>query len=323
MRRGDFGSLPPGDRLIHKRMRDRTLYKLSESPLIVAGSFGTHEAAARIPRGATFIYHNAGWIRPRNLWRYVKIARQFRGKVRIIFATNEPSEARWLRLAGLDAVCTGQNMHVRENFFVPHRSITKDIDAVYTAQMSPFKRLELAGNIRNLFVITYQPGDSEWDLHSYAPALSHARFNERFITKEKVREIYQRSRVGLALSKFEGAMWASGEYLLCGLPVVSTVNRGGRDRYFEPWYATTVAADRGAIAAAVERFTKELPDADLIRQTVIGKMNKDRSALLALMKARLGMKFCDDTEEINRIWGGVPGIENHAIPTSDAETAFI
>ena len=44
--------------------------------------------------------------------------------------------------------------------------------------------------------------------------------------------MYNMSKIGLCLSKNEGAMYSSIEYLLCGLPVVSTKNTGGRDEFF-------------------------------------------------------------------------------------------
>jgi hypothetical protein len=56
---------------------------------------------------------------------------------------------------------------------------------------------------------------------------------EGFYRQLEVREIpawLNQARVGLCLSAYEGCMRASAEYLLCGLPIVSTPNIGGRDR---------------------------------------------------------------------------------------------
>ena len=188
--------------------------------------------------------------------------------------------------------------------------------------MAPFKRLHLAAQVHNLNVITYRRCQPEWDLHAYAPELSHSVYNSAFISREAVRDIYQSSRVGLALSKVEGAMFSSCEYLLCGLPVVSTPNRGGRDHYFESWYAPTVAADPIAIAAAVERLIAAPPDAEEIRHTVIAKMRRDRLALLELLTKRMGAKFGEADYELERLWGGSEGIEKYAVPVSEIVTTF-
>ena len=56
----------------------------------------------------------------------------------------------------------------------------------------------------------------------------------RDLNTEEVRRILVQSRCGLALSAQEGAMYASGEYLLAGLPVVTTRSRGGRDAFTIP-----------------------------------------------------------------------------------------
>lgn len=50
-----------------------------------------------------------------------------------------------------------------------------------------------------------------------------------FLPPAQVCAALNRGEVGLALSELEGACWASTEYLLCGLPVVSTPCSGGRE----------------------------------------------------------------------------------------------
>lgn len=54
-----------------------------------------------------------------------------------------------------------------------------------------------------------------------------------YFSIDKINEIYGQSRCGLILSAEEGACFAAMEYLLCGLPVVTTPNIGGRDEFFD------------------------------------------------------------------------------------------
>ena len=63
-----------------------------------------------------------------------------------------------------------------------------------------------------------------------------------------------RARVGLCLSEEEGAMFASIEYLLCGLPVVSTPNMGGRDFFFDEKFSQTVDPSEEAVRVGVEKM---------------------------------------------------------------------
>ena len=88
---------------------------------------------------------------------------------------------------------------------------------------------------------------------------------------QKVSGLLAHARVGLCLSAVEGHMRASIEYLLCGLPVVSTPSIGGRDRYYVREYCQVVDADPDAVAGAVRR----LAEADLDRTRIrshVGEM---------------------------------------------------
>lgn len=298
-------------------MKAHTVYILSREPLVVTGCFATLEQLQSADRPFTFLYHNAGWLRPRNLPRYLSARRAYRGDRRLVVIANEPSEARWLRLVGMESYAISHNIHVREQFFRPDPGMPKRYDAVYSAQMAAFKRLSLAGGIRNLYVVTYMNGAQEWDLHDYEPALRHAMFNRTFIPPEQVRDVYNASVVGLALSAKEGAMFASMEYLMCGLPVVTTRNRGGRDRYLTPLNSRVVAARPDAVARAVATYSASPPDVAAIREETLGLVRRDRLAYVDILHRRCGVRFESPESEVERLWGGESGIEKHALSVAD------
>jgi hypothetical protein len=59
---------------------------------------------------------------------------------------------------------------------------------------------------------------------------------------------------------------ASSEYLLCGIPVVSTPSKGGRDVWYDSY--NSIVVDRPtakSIKAAVQHFVDNPPDAQVIR----------------------------------------------------------
>ena len=74
-------------------------------------------------------------------------------------------------------------------------------------------------------------------------------------------------------------MRASMEYLLCGVPVVSTQNRGGRDFFFESDYCSTVEADPQTIARAVGDLPHRAPGPEEIRARTIEKIAHVRCIL--------------------------------------------
>lgn len=298
-------------------MRAQVVYQLSEDPLVVMGSFASYVAMGKLKRPFTFLYHNPGWIRARSLPRYLKLLRHFGKNARLHFITNEESEARWLMLLGQKATCLGHNLHVRDGFFTPDPATPKRYDAVYAATLAPYKRIELAREIERLAFVTYVTHQEEWDLHAYEPRLHHADFNRQFISREEVRERYRSSQVGLALSAAEGAMFSCTEYLLCGLPVVTTPNRGGRNRYLTPETSTTVAPDSQAIRKAVDRYCQSPPNPYKIRKITLNLMQRDRAAFIEILDRYGANQTSNPQSEMERIWGTEQGIEKFAIPLVD------
>jgi hypothetical protein len=71
-------------------------------------------------------------------------------------------------------------------------------------------------------------------------------------------------------------MWAAFEYLLYGLPVVSTRSIGGRDRYFLGAYCRIVDDDPYAVAAAVHTHGARKFDRLRIRSHVAEILAFDR-----------------------------------------------
>lgn len=296
-------------------MRAQVVYLLSRDPLVVTGSFASYVAMARVKRPFTFLYHNPGWIRLRSLPRYLKLIRHFGANAKLHFITNEESEKRWLQLIGQKASCLGHNLHVRENFFVPG-DVPKKYDAVYAATMAPYKRIELAREIRKLCFVTYVTHQKSWNLHEFEPRLRHADFNSEFISREAVRLCYQQAQVGLALSAAEGAMFSCTEYLLCGLPVVTTPNRGGRNRYLDEENSTFVPPDAVAVRKAVESYVANPPDPTAVRTSAIRKMHGDRLKFVEILASYGGASNSNSMDEVERIWGGTEGIEKLAVPLS-------
>jgi glycosyltransferase involved in cell wall biosynthesis len=94
-----------------------------------------------------------------------------------------------------------------------------------------------------------------------------------------------RAHVGLCLSATEGAMYASIEYLLCGLPVVSTINRGGRDFFFDAEFCITVPPDPTAVARAVEELIRRKISPEYIRGKTLQKIVHERNKFLQFVQA--------------------------------------
>ncbi|MBV9332206.1 MAG: hypothetical protein JOZ55_11695 [Alphaproteobacteria bacterium] len=190
-------------------------------------------------------------------------------------------DARWAFMAvsnydlmtlsaqGLTAIPGNPAMFVDERVFrpLPPFDFSDAVyDAVYNARFADYKRHELTYRLVRPAFIYDAPFDTTVPTTEAATrqALPDARYlNHEYgkgrhvaLDPETVAREINRARCGLCLSEVEGFMRASMEYLLCGVPVVSTQSSGGRDRYYDSTYALCVNPDADAVAAAVAAIGK-------------------------------------------------------------------
>jgi hypothetical protein len=147
-------------------------------------------------------------------------------KEKFFFLFNSEDEMRRYREAGFEGELINHNAWLDWNGpmqILP--ALQKKYDAVYTARPTPFKRHHPASNVANLALVTGKlNGPREVD--SFPP---HAFRNHDELSPHEVCQVINRSSDGLILSEEEGACFSSSEYLRCGVRVVSTQSRGGRD----------------------------------------------------------------------------------------------
>lgn len=196
----------------------------------------------------------------------------------------------------LDAIVASGQIFVDEHIWhpAPHRT-ARSYTAVYNARLDALKRHELAARIPNLLLTYAWSIDDSQDgsaarVRKLLPRATFANHdfsggNYRAIALPQVNQLLGQAEIGLCLSAVEGSMRAAMEYLLAGLPVVTTPSVGGRDRYFAGAYCRTVPADAEAIADAATELAGLQLDRQRIRRHVGDMVAFDRhNFLLALNK---------------------------------------
>ena len=181
------------------------------------------------------------------------------------------------------------NVFVSEAEFSVQTGVKKKYRAIYNAKMESFKRHHLAADVDSLALLysPYGRGGTEY-YRSVRNALPRATFingslldrSYRLLTRSEVARLLNRSNVGLCLSEVEGGMVASMEYLLCGLPVVSTESRGGRQVFFDERYSRIVPPDSQMIAAAVAELISANIDPHQVRTAALGRVVHYRRRLI-------------------------------------------
>lgn len=213
----------------------------------------------------------------------------------------------------LDAIFCNQNCFIDERIFRPLPQIEKQYNAVYDARFVKFKRHSLAAEIKNLALIYAQTNLTEFDevytretkkLFQETHYFDHSESGKyQGLTTEGINQSLNKCRVGLCLSAVEGAMYASGQYLLSGLPVVSTESLGGRDVFFDERYTNIVEATPKAVKQGVEDLINCNLSPEFVRQCTIEKMNVHRQRFISLVQniydeEGVSRKFADDWDKI-------------------------
>ncbi|MFM9860273.1 glycosyltransferase family 4 protein [Pseudoxanthobacter sp. M-2] len=151
-------------------------------------------------------------------------------------------------------------------------------DAVYNARANIFKRHELTNLIESKIFIAYDWKFSDANIDLFKPVQIFKN-----VKGSDVQNYLHMARVGLMLSQEEGGCYASLEYLLCGMPVVSTPSIGGRDDFYNSCNSIisepNPEAVRDAVKVALARLATGEFSPSAIRQDAIFRMSSHRRIL--------------------------------------------
>lgn len=215
----------------------------------------------------------------------------------LIFLCNTEEERRRVIAVGGTAIFSNHNLMVSEDIFRPLPEVPVEFDAVYNGRISYTKRHYLAFDVERLLHITVSIGElpasgdrafirrlqAQSPLHHIANPIVDGLTDR--LTPQQVNRAYNQAAVGLCLSAAEGAMCSSMEYMMAGLPVVSTPSLGGRDVYFDPDYCIIAEPEPAAIRRAVEELRDRAIPREEIRARTMAKVWPQRRELMAFLSA--------------------------------------
>jgi len=199
------------------------------------------------------------------------------------FLANSPEELENFQENGLNTLFCNQNAFLDENKYKINNKKPR-YKAIYMARITPLKRYELATKVDNLFVIgSWKDAEVE-----YAKNILKKCDPEKWIKRIPhfmVSKYMNQAQSGLALSKIEGTMYVCTEYLLSGLPVVSSKSQGGRHIYFDDRYVTIAEDTPESVAEKVEEITSRDMDRKMIRENTINIMQNHRKKFIELINS--------------------------------------
>ena len=118
---------------------------------------------------------------------------------------------------------------------------------------------------------------------------------------ESISKILNLSKVGVILSYKEGACYASIEYLLSGIPMVTTKNIGGRDIFFDDRFCIRSLSNNYSVKHNVQKLIEKDINPNIIREATLKKMKPhiDRMKNLILNIFKL---YGNNNIDIEKFW---------------------
>ncbi len=235
-----------------------------------------------------YILIQIGWQRetPERAQELVDVIAELKGKrdgLHFTFLCNSPHEEEVIKAKGLNAIFCHQNAFIDEKLYPIIPNAQKLYDAIYVARVTPFKRQELAQKIKTLRLIGWtSPLETDY-FNKIMSAAPQTKWTCEIASNKIYREINS-ARVGLCLSAEEGAMFVSAEYMLCGIPAVTTKNLGGREALFPENAFCYVDDNPESVAAGVCKLIDNSPAPSVIREGYIKNMQIHRQIFINLVQ---------------------------------------
>jgi hypothetical protein len=209
-----------------------------------------------------------------------------------VILCNAKDEVDASRKAGWpNATLCSHNAWLDESLYCLNEKKESDrpYDLVINLRPEKWKRPHIAAGIDRLAIIkgnNYRKNEY-YELSELNPAY----INVSRLGLSEVVDILNSSKVGGSFSAVEGGCYSSSEYLLCGLPVISTESLGGRDVYYTDINSRIIEpceiSCRAALGDLINSLERELELRKQIRADHINLSSRFRNNAYTLIDQAL------------------------------------
>ena len=146
----------------------------------------------------------------------------------------------------LNPCLASHNSFIDENLYKIDLNQQIKYDMIVSSAFAPYKNLNLLSNINNVIGTGYGFGSGYTTFHpKNVKIINFTDKNNIEMEKERIEENFRfmepnetiklinSSKIGGIFSTVEGSCYSSGEYLLCGTPVLSCKCNGGRETFYD------------------------------------------------------------------------------------------
>jgi len=210
----------------------------------------------------------------------------------------------------LDVLFCNHNAFLNEDRFIIREDIKKEYNLVVSSCFSKYKNVSYAEKIPNVLHIGYV-NESKVE---YIPNFGYrANFKNNstdindwnWICTKKYVSLLNSAICGGIFSAREGSCFASSEYLLCGLPVISTKSVGGRDVFYNEHNSVICDNNSDSVKNVFDELIKNIQfyDKHKIRENKLKQMDYFRDVLTVYVQNKIEDKYKEsvDTQELKNL----------------------
>ena len=222
-----------------------------------------------------------------------------------IILANTIEEYELYKHSPFECIFINHNCFINEDVFNIDPSKEKKYDMAVNSAFQAYKRIPLTKLVNNIVYISRKCDEINNDSVSPDSFNSNSHFanfkdniikhtNYASFTHNQVNSILNESLMGGIFSKVEGACFSSSQYLLCGLPVISTKCKGGREIWYNEDNMVYCEDNEESVKNCVEIIKNKLKDGSFdrhkIREDHIKLQDKFRSELKTFIIKKLDLE---------------------------------
>ena len=212
----------------------------------------------------------------------------------IILANSLEEKVFFQKKIKSDVLFCNHNAFLNENKYKIYNSIQKKYDLVIDSAFHKYKNVNIAKKIQNTLHIGYFKNNKihEGDkvVPNFGTLANFINVDYKRLDKHSINNYYNQSLIGGIFSEREGACFASSQYLLCGLPVISIKNVGGRDIWYNYYNSIICENNEDSVYEAVELAKLKIVSGEFnrekIRELHLKQMNEHRNILIDYINKR-------------------------------------
>lgn len=234
-------------------------------------------------------HHDYVYYRPKKILSNCKYPEN------IIFLSNSIKIHNERKKNGFNSIFFSNNTFINTDIFDIKPNTLKKYKMVINSRAAKWKNIPFAKDVDDLaLIVNKNPKGWHGGGDTSYLEMDYKYLNEKRLKPKEVAEIINQSQVGGIFSFAEGACFSNTEYLLCGIPVVSTQSVGGRDIYYDD-YNSVIVGEKIKVLKKEEYpyrvLSKENPDTKDIKNACEKLINekKDpyiiRNGILKIIKS--------------------------------------